>query len=477
MSAFRVNSNRGAAGRTIIIYVAVSVAVTVAVRAVFAGMPWLWVAVMTAVTALSLTVYAHTSDYSRGGAAVLAVVSGLLGTGVIVNVWYYTVHAGGTDAAPVLLNSDSMRFWRDAADFMREPDEFFGHISSYSYVLAALFRLTGPSVSACCILSMAAVMGALVQLSAVACSLGLSRAQCALSVAVMGCVCYWLSMGCVLLKDAWVICAMIFAVRGMLAGKPTWQLALATVMLCVARLHFLGLAVVGLALTSILPGFRNVRATVIARLVWMAAILLVWYGAAILLNSVSASEYQSVQSSIQDELTDTSHFAYYRIFGDIGALPLWRKLLMTPVAACVQFFVPFPWNWSRDLVFGPTFVYAHFAYPGYLFGAVAIYFFGDTVSRLYRRHLSALQGRIAVVAMYGLFCWLVPCVMYGGTVSRYGLPALAMMAPAVAYTLTRRSRSRAFVVWMAVFAVVTAVVLVTAYHLQTAAMTGPNPLS
>lgn len=441
------------------------------------GMPLVWAFVMIFVTLCAVVGYGASKAQNWQGMIVLFVAAAILSVGVIANVWYYTTCSGGTDHMPDLVNDDCARYWTVSNCLVSLPETARAHYAMYSYVVAALFWVTGPSISAACILSMSLILISLVQLAVTGRRLGLTRMQCTVCMGAMAAVCYWLSTGCTLLKEAWIICAMIVAMRGMLTAVPRWQLGLGMAMLCIGRFNYLGFIVLGLVITAFAVPAGDRRKTLVSRAIWIAVTIIVWYACHRWQNIFTVAQYMGTQSMIQENTSEPSHYAYYALFGDYGGLPLWRKLLLLPVTAGVQFFVPFPWLWLDDLSFGPSFVYAHCGYPGYLFGATVIYFLGDSLIRLCRRRIEPLQGRLLCFAMWGVACWLVPCVMYGGTVSRYGLPALALMAPGVAFTLTNRLRNRGFLIWMALFVLVAAVVLVVAHHLQVSALDGPDPLA
>lgn len=82
-----------------------------------------------------------------------------------------------------------------------------------------------------------------------------------------------------------------------------------------------------------------------------------------------------------------------------------------------------------------------------------------------------------MLVMWALLCWLSSCVLYGGTISRYGLTSVALFAPAVVVCLSDYGRRRSFRVWLSIFAVTLFVVLCVAYRLQMSALNGSNPLS
>lgn len=451
------------------------IAVTAALRVAMPGMPVVWVAAMWLIAIAAVAAYRNSRAYTWQGMVVMYVAATLISAGVIADVWYYTVHSGGTDSAPVLLNTDNERYWSQAVTFLANPSEWFMNIRSYSYVPAAVMWLFGRSISACCLISMAFMMISLVQVAVICRRLGLSRSRCTMALAIMTALCYWMSMGCTLLKDAMAICAMLLAARSMLTARPSALLLLAVILGGLARPPLCGMMVLGLLLTFPFNASGKGRIALV-RIAWACVCLVPWYAVNQMGVYTSPANYAVVQNVVVNTYVAPQHYAYYELFGNTGVMPMWQRVLLTPLTACVQMLIPFPWNWLRDLEYGPSFVYAHFAFPRYIFEAVFIYFL--FMSRVYLRRYSSNSRRIMIyrVAMWGLLCWLSSCVLYGGTVSRYGLSAVALMAPAVVVCLDDFGRRRSFRIWMAVFAATLAVVLCVAYRLQMSGMNGPNPL-
>ena len=156
--------------------------------------------------------------------------------------------------------------------------------------------------------------------------------------------------------------------------------------------------------------------------------------------------------------TEPRHQIYASLIGEYHLLPAWRRILLMPFTAAVQFFIPFPWNWLRDIDFGISLVYAHIAYPWYLFGGTAIYYtFFDL-----RRSPALMRA----IFLWGVIIWLIPCWSFGGTISRYGLMAVPLFAPAVSFTLTRSLRRRSFIIFSSLFILLVAITLLVCHHLQ-----------
>lgn len=68
------------------------------------------------------------------------------------------------------------------------------------------------------------------------------------------------------------------------------------------------------------------------------------------------------------------------------------------------------------------------------------------------------------LVLWSLVCWLIPCYLFGGTISRYGLMAVPTVAPAVALAVLGPKYS--IRTWMSWAGVALLVVLVSCYIMQ-----------
>jgi len=148
------------------------------------------------------------------------------------------------------------------------------------------------------------------------------------------------------------------------------------------------------------------------------------------------------------------------VIGYYASLTWYTKLVLMPLLAAIQFLIPFPWNYLRDIPFGLSQAWSHVAYMWYIFGGVVVYYL-----MLCCRRSSGMTPTLRLT-LWALFCWLVPCYLNGGTISRYALPAIALMAPAVGATLVSSCRTRSFATMMILWALLIATILITCFHLQ-----------
>lgn len=399
---------------------------------------------------------------SDAAETVLIPASLILAIGVIANVWFFTTLSGGTDSAPVLINPDASRTWHDAMYYAgiettRSPNSH-GLIGA---VYAMIFAVTGVSVTAGLIASMAMTLVTLVCSAIIACRISHDRSMSWKAMAATAAVCYLMASGMILIKDAWVIAAIALSATAIV--KPLrWSslapIAMAAAILALARPNMILAIIIGIILFYIgLPRASRrpaiyLTATVICIALWA------------LPNTLHLTpDFNSIAIGSSSDALATSFDApqqmpYFNIVGDYHNLPAMRRLVLMPFSAAVQFFIPFPWNFMRDINYGLSQIYAHISYPWYLFGGIFLYYLF-----VGRRHL---DRRYLWLSLWGIILWLTPCWTIGGTVSRYALPAVTLMAPAVAATISTYGRQKRFAAFMGLFAIVVAITLIISHNLQ-----------
>lgn len=431
-----------------------------ALSALFPGMTLGNGVALFGLIAASLAVTAYMPYASRGATVTMAVVTLLLGIGVILNAWFYTTYLGGTPGHPVLVNVDCYRWWNDALYHIGYPGEKACHSNGlYGYVLAGVLWLFGVSVGTALLWSMSLIVAGVLLTGLLTYRLTESGKTAVTSMIATASVCYWLSMGTLILKDAFVIDAMLIGAVGLTTKDNkayyVW-IASAAVMLALTRPSCLALLFMGLLLLV----RRDERMW--GRIVITAVIFGVMWSLPVLYGQLG---HLKVSFSHQDaagySYTAPQQMALFNMIGNYPELPLYKKMLYLPLSAGVQFFIPFVWTMARDIPFGLTEAWAHIGFPWYVFGFCTMYFLIGQ-----RRNYSSPTYRMAV---WAVICWLVPCFLLGGTVSRYGLPFVALMSPAVATVIMTQYRNKSFYGWLCCFCAVGAIVLTVAYKLQTAA--------
>lgn len=428
------------------------------------------------ITAAVLVVYGKLcGGASRFGAYVLLGAATLLSIGIVVNVNYYTIGSGGTDAAPVLYNSDAWRTWNSALFHLGVGGEDIpSTYGMYGGIIAAVMALTGISVTAGLMVSMAAILVSILCSGVIAWRLTDNRRIAAVSMACCAAVCYFLASGTLLIKDAWVCASFALVGVGFASSGDRSMRRIITpvyigaVMLLLVRPNMLLAIVIGTVM-CILPAAVQAENR---RRAWTyiglcsAFCLLLWGVAYIVRITPNADGIININVSNEWIRYDApNQLAYYNIIGDYSSVPVIYKVLLLPLTAAIQFLIPFPWNWGRDILYGPTSFYAHIAYPWYLFGLMVLYYLFFSRSEYSMAIPYFRLKTLTRLVLWGLLCWLIPCFLFGGTISRYGLMVVPLVAPAVAVAVLGPKYSiRQWLIWSGLFLLV---VLVACFIMQT----------
>lgn len=428
------------------------------------GAPFIPTAIaLILMTVCVLGVYRHTAGWSTTGEAVLIGSAMLISFGLILNVYTYTTYYGGTDSAPVLFNTDAQRNFTDTMYHLGQSDmrSYYTH-GLYPAVIAGIFAITGPSITAGICLSAICTLFTLVCVSSLWVRLTGDRARAWLCMACTAAVCYLMMEGTILLKDAWCILAIAMAATGLAKPSGAGGIILGAagaLMLLVARSNMiLGLIPGAITFWMASPRKRTeTRFYVSALLVFTAA----YIGAEILNWTPMTTTVIGVNDN-DIYFNEERQAGYIETVGNFVEMPLWQRVLAMPFCAVLQFLLPFPWNYMRDVPFGMFEAYAHFQLPWYLFGGLFIYYLGGTWRRSPRPVLAC--------ALWALLLWLVPVWCFGGTISRYGLMAVPLAAPAVAFTLQDSPRRRSLRIFALIFIILLVASLIVCHHIQSAAM-------
>ena len=364
--------------------------------------------------------------------------------GMVVNMHYFTDVCGGTPDDPVLYNNDADAAWSIATGGEKALSRM-----AYGMLLRGIACITGPNLLIFSALNVLASLLTVILTGGVAGRLLPDRKSApALAMALMCLVSYFVADSSLLLKDS--LCALTVAIlaygqsRRMTDTAGGWPwVASALIMGAYLRPNVLPILCVGLAFTSPWKGKGAILSTVpivIGLAVWR------------MLYNVTAPEVEDVASVAVDETNRLG--AYARLAGEYGTSTLLHKILLLPVSVVVQFLLPLPWHYLKHLSFGPTLVWAHFAYPWYLMGGVLLY--GLTSWRRMPRQLLLLT--LGGAAMYAATAFAT-----AGLTSRYALMWLSWLIPCVAWVLINERRRKTFLRWMVIYSLAIGITLAGLY--------------
>lgn len=416
---------------------------------------------------------------SKAGWWTLLISSTILAVGIVANVNYFTVHSGATTQMPVLHNPDAWRYYADALSVMGHesgvPCELKSH--GYGLIISWVWQLTGITIVSPLVLNMLFVLLAIIVSGGIAWRLlkettsksGQWVAACAMIMTAS--VCYFLNSGTLLLKEAGVIFAfsllgysLITLAENNVEKKTKYiNIAIFTIgalLLAMLRYNFLIMPLIGVIFLLKWNKENVITATIIA-VVCVASWLLI---SAFLYSNYDAMPHiaskivrgEGLESAFF--LDNPNHRAYNAIVDGYFEFPWWKKVLMLPMSAAVQYLIPLPWGWGDDIQFGYSLAYAHVSYPWYAIGGLVVYF---VISQM-RKVPRALARFVA----WGGLMWLVPAFLFAGTVSRYALPMLPILIPGAVYVMAQWRQMPRIKLWITCYIVLLVVGLIAGYVVQ-----------
>lgn len=420
------------------------------------------------VGALALALWRYTSVPSRAGASVLLAAWTFLAGGYAVNLWYFTTASGGTLLNPVFNNIDASVVWSQLSALCNGVEPSYGQWQLGYAKLLYLWSLgAAPDVGGVLMLSTLSAMLAIVFSGAAAAKAVLGASPdnsheaarvSATAMGAMACMCYFMSSGCLIIKDAFVCMIMSAAVYAFvtLRRQTVWAccIGLTAILFAgtMARPHLPAFFAV-LALCSF--AFVPRRLMAVPAVFFAAALALEYYGR----TTGAASEIffdDNTINFVTGHPDESRIAAYETVAPQYYSTTTLQRLIRLPFCLAVQFFTPLPWAFMRHVVFGPVQFWSHMALPWYAFGGVFLYYLIFCLRQSTRT--------VASLAVFAAVAYMATAYVTGGTVSRYCLPWLPAMLPAVAYVLTSSQlRSHRFKVWAWCFAAAVALGLVIIY--------------
>ncbi|MDE6468593.1 MAG: hypothetical protein K2L28_06820 [Muribaculaceae bacterium] len=392
--------------------------------------------------------YRRLCPVNQGGRYALLVAWLMLAIGVTLNSWWFTTASGGTPSQPVLLNNDSALAWNRMTEVLAgAPLMEFSPRETFGTFLALLSAGGTPAIGGELTMSMLATLIAIVLTGAASGRMALAggsteREAARISTAAMiltGSVSYFLASGTLLLKDPWccmVMATLLFAVYGVRRLSAKAVLAVLCIGLSLLIRHnLLPLFAVAFVIASI----KTTRGERILYLAVAAASV-----AAYVMMSGHLSAYVMATDGTSnfnlDEGCDERLAAYNTVAGGYVYSEWWRQALYLPFSLVVQYLIPLPWAFGRDVVFGPTQAWAHVSYLWYAVGCIILFYLFFRIRRSPWAYASA--------CVFGVFATVATAYITGGTVSRYCLPWLPWLVPGAAWLVaTGGLRCKAFKLW------------------------------
>ena len=154
--------------------------------------------------------------------------------------------------------------------------------------------------------------------------------------------------------------------------------------------------------------------------------------------------------------------SYAALIGDYYFYPIWKRLLLLPVTAGVQYIIPFPWIYEHFEVNALS-VLPRLRFMWYFIGGVCIFYY------LYISILHNKQNHLGVWSWWPLVVFLIIAYITGGTVSRYILPLQPLFAVIALYVILNVWKGKfrkSFTIWMIVYSFIMIALLLVCYNVQ-----------
>ena len=153
---------------------------------------------------------------------------------------------------------------------------------------------------------------------------------------------------------------------------------------------------------------------------------------------------------------------YFTLIGDYYHYPEWKRLLLLPITAGVQYIIPFPWLYDLENADIMS-ILPRMRVMWYFVGGTCIYYY------LYINGLHYKQNNLGMWAWWPLVTFLGIAFITGGSVSRYVLPLQPLFVVIALYVLLQvkiGNYRRSFAIWMAVYVLMLIATLILCYHTQ-----------
>lgn len=417
---------------------------------------------LTGIGALAVCINHKVTGGGRFSDGIVVGVLALLSAGLVLNVWYFTTNAGGSIWAPVFVNDDALAAWTRMQEVLAGSDVSAVHSTRWGYgFFLALLSWPGPGdVVSLLLFNVFFVLITIIFTGGIALRLAGDNAPRHLAPAamvMMSAICYFVASGVILIKDA-CVCALMATALYSLAGLwkrfsavDTVLLAAAVLTAAVVRPNILLLLAAGLVV--FIPGMAR-------RSLWAAGTAVAVLAVLFIVNRTLGTASMDIAGpgggSDWLNMRQERLRSYTAVMGDYEALSQAGRLLRLPVSLALQYITPLPWDFGRDVVFGPSSAWSHVSYPWYAVGGVVLY----SLFFMLRR----LPGGMARMLCYGVGLYAVTAFMTGGTISRYTLPWLPALIPAAAWAWTSACyRCRSFRIWYGCYAVLMVLALAGAF--------------
>lgn len=421
---------------------------------IFPGAPlWSSLFQMLGILAIVLYLYRKVCPATNSGHWILLLVWTLLGIGFAANVWYFTTYSGGTLEAPVLNNDDASKVWQQLISY-RNGTGFDGvRMARYALLLSWLEGGSIPTINSLIINNVLITLLTIVITGAFTVQIcgdgdiNYRRRIATISIGLISCVCYFVASGVIIIKDApmcltmaSILYALSLLTHDNYRYRPWILLIVFSSIAWLVRPNLLPFIL--LAILIFTPFIRRHK--------WIGLCIIAIFVSLLFLESIynnyhTAALEQDGTTSFNIHTGDDPRLAAYETISPAYEdLNFWQCLIRLPFSLVVQFLTPLPWAFTRDIVFGPSMIYAHISYPWYIIGGIIIFYIF--------RCLFKSPKRIAAAVIFGVLATCTTAFVTGGTVSRYCLLWLPALIPGASWVIASgRWRMKDFRIWSIIY--------------------------
>lgn len=424
--------------------------------------------------------YSYSSYYSKLGHYVLLATTLIMAFCITLNIWQFTSLSTGTLDNPVLNNFDSARYF-SYAKYSYQYNSFVDSTTmGYPYLIGCIWRLTGVTIVVPLLLNYFFTISS-IMISGILASRLLkpcfpeydTKTICSITMLLLASCCYYLGNGNVILKEPSLYLGISlcgYALAGLYRNDSTTiKKDIADLCIfCVGSLFVSfnrpGLCLM-LTLAILILAFYRSRKNILKALGMIAIVASLW-GATFIL-SPKATEVQAsiITQNVMDEGFydhEESHQAYQKMLPDYFNYPIWKKAILLPLTASVQYFIPFPWGFGKYSSYGFSQFYSQISYPWYIIGGLILFFFFI----IWGRNKAKGLFRWGIVCA---MCYLTPAFLFAGMVSRYWISFLPLIIPFATFVileLKKKNYHKHFTYWAGGYSFIVITVLISCYYLQ-----------
>lgn len=419
--------------------------------------------------------YTSRSWSTHTGRIVFAML-GLLMVGLaVLTIWNITVSHGLPLSHPYLSSDDKLYYLWARHYFDGSCPAPKTAFIGFPLLMLGLWKVLGMSVVWPLAMNVMFTLTTVVVAAAITVRLLRYRVTCSdrwlgtLGLCLTATLMFFVSQGLRIQKESMIYFSMAligFVLAAMNQRKDheqrlTWHdialWTLACVLISLGRTTYLYFVALGLAILGVTYWRSNLR-----KVAWLAVIVVVTFILGNILANYSVDGHLDIVKGgyfMQKQyLGNKVQQPYLDLIGKYFYYPVWQRLLILPLACCVQFIIPFPWVYNDFSILN---ILPRIAWGWYAIGGIGLFYY---FFMSWRRDMN-----LGAWAWWPAAIFVIIAYVIAGTVSRYILPVEPLLVPLAVYVIARLRDGimrRTFKWWAIVYVVILIVTLIVCYHIQ-----------